>query len=415
MASVRLILYTHKTLRNGEHPILLSFIKDRKRKTISTGLSCKAELWDDATNLPNRRHPNRKELSGLLTQKLTEAHRQLIEFEGKENYQVKQITRKQPESEAKREVYVLTYLKEVRDELVRGNRIGNANIYRDLRNQLISFTNDKNFPFESVDVAFCNRFETYLRAKQCRETSISVYFRTLRAAFNKAISEGLVKVDAYPFSRNRSETHKFSVSRFDTSTQKRAVSREDIRKIEEYAAGTKRVQLAKDVFLFSFYVGGINFVDLAQLRWRNILTDENGNQRLLYIRQKTKGKFNIKLLPPAIAILSSYGKESGQDDDYIFPILHRNRHVTPMQIENRLCKLNRQINNDLKEIGRKKKINLPLTTYVARHSFATTLKKSGTPIAVISQLMGHDSEQTTRIYLDSFENEVLDDAVNALL
>lgn len=348
---------------------------------------------------------------------MAEANRQLIEQEGKDtNYSVKRFKRESANTKPVTSIGVIAFINQIYAQLVDSKRIGNANVYRDLRNQLVGFIGKRDIEFEGINVSFCNRLEAHLRSKDCQETSISVFFRTLRATFNKAISEGIVKSDAYPFSRNRSELHKFSVSKFDLTTRKRAISREDINKIEHFDAFNQRLQLTKDVFLFSFYTGGINFVDIAQLRWKNIVSQSATSQRIIYTRQKTKGKFNVNLLPPAIEILNTYRSVgSVNPEEYIFPILRQNKHISHVQIENRLNKLNRNINKDLKQISSSLGIDPPLTTYVARHSFATILKKNGISISIISELMGHDSEQTTRIYLGGFDNEILDEAAKAIL
>lgn len=144
-------------------------------------------------------------------------------------------------------------------------------------------------PFSHVTVTFCNEWEATLRATGIEEITLSLRFRTLRAVLNKAIAAGVAKADTYPFARTVAERHKFQVGKFDVSTAKRAISRDELRKLEALQPSTDRQRLAKDVFLFSFYCGGINFVDLAQLRWRDLSgTDEAGQPvRLNYVRQKT--------------------------------------------------------------------------------------------------------------------------------
>jgi len=152
---------------------------------------------------------------------------------------------------------------------------------------------------------------------------------------------------------------------------------------------------------------GMNFSDIAKLEWSNI-----DNDRVYYTRSKTGKNYNVKLLPPAIEILDHY--RAIKTDKYVFPILNENIHKTAISIDNRIEKLNKQTNSDLKEIGKEKKIQLNLTTYVARHSWATILKRSGASTTQISEGLGHDTEKTTQTYLDSFENETLD-KVNEML
>jgi len=146
------------------------------------------------------------------------------------------------------------------------------------------------------------------------------------------------------------------------------------------------------------------------LKWKDIKSG-----RLIYTRQKTKELFNIEIFDAVKEILEYYKPLTyTNNDSYIFPILNES-HKTPNMMYNRKEKMIRKINKDLKEIANLVGIETELTTYVARHSYATILKKSGIATAVISEAMGHDSEKTTKIYLESFENNILDEASRCLL
>lgn len=153
-------------------------------------------------------------------------------------------------------------------------------------------------------------------------------------------------------------------------------------------------------------MGGINFIDIAKLRASNIV-----GERLLYKREKTKKIIIIPHQLPALQIIKRYMTEPGT---FIFPIL-TSFHQTEVQIANRLHKVLAKVNRDLKEIGKRLKLSIPLTTYVARHSFATVLKKSEVSTSIISETLGHPSEKVTQIYLDSFDNEKINIAMKNLL
>ena len=177
----------------------------------------------------------------------------------------------------------------------------------------------------------------------------------------------------------------------------------------------ERLQLAKDLFLFSYYCGGINFVDIAMLKWVNIGTDMDEKPRLTYTRQKTGGKFSIRLIPHALAILERYKLDrTSNPKTYVFPVLNTTLHKTASQIHNRCNKVMGQVNVDLKTIGTGEGITTPLTTYVARHSFATALKRSGVATGIISEAMGHSDERTTQIYLSEFDTDLMDAAFDNL-
>lgn len=305
---------------------------------------------------------------------------------------------------------LLAYLKDIHEQMKAAQRMGNANVYRDTCRSLAKYLQNKDCPLASVNVSFLNRYETFLRSEGCADTTMSVYFRTLRAAMNKAIGEKLLPADLYPFSRNVAEYDKFSLAKFDLSTRKRAITKDEIRLIEAVEVNTPRLLLAKHLFLFSYYGGGINYVDMAQLRWRNVQ-----GSRLQYVRQKTGGLFNLKQPAQLATILDHYRPYTyAGSDAYIFGILNSKKHQTQLQIANRLHKVKGQVNQDLKTIGQLAGIETPLTTYVARHSFVTALKRSGVSTAIISEAMGHQTESVTQTYLASFENELIDEAFNNL-
>ena len=120
-------------------------------------------------------------------------------------------------------------------------------------------------------------------------------------------------------------------------------------------------------------------------------------------------------MPQTQSIVSKYITANKSGADYIFPILDRAIHKTEIQIANRLNKVLRHINRELKNWGKTLGLPTKLTTYVARHTFATVLKRSGVNIAIISELLGHSDLSTTQIYLDSFDNEQIAEAMKNLV
>lgn len=440
-ATVKVVYYTSKVMADGGHPFMVRITKDRKLKYIATGLSLHPKYWNPEKKEIRKSYPEpyRNELIKKLNEwehKYSNAADTLADAD--EIHDAKAVASKAIEGRKQaRSVTLLAYIDELTAGMIAARQKGNSAIYRDLRNQLADFIKDQygtgknDLTFNEVTVRFCNQLETFFRERGNIDTTLSNRYRTLRAVLNKAISEGVAKSENYPFSRNVAEKHKFSIGKFDTSTQKRAIDRDEVRKVENFVptgtatgqwasiknrAEVERLTLARAVFLFSFYVGGINFVDLAKLRWRNVSTDAEGFARLTYIRQKTGGKFSVRLLAPAQALIEQYRPDTHNGpDSYVFPILNPKQHPTETQINNRLHKILGQVNKDLKLIGERAGIHTPLTTYVSRHAFAMALRQKGTATAVISQAMGHKTEAVTAIYLDSFASETVDLAYDALL
>ncbi|GAB2560789.1 site-specific integrase [Spirosoma areae] len=430
-ASVKAIYFTSKTLADGSHPFMVRITKDRKRKYIATGLTLHPSFWNEETNTFRKSVPvdKRKTIETALRkweEKYSDAAETLADAD--EVHDAGSVaTKVSSERLATRKFKLLAYFDELISQFDKTGNVGNRRVYRDVQNSLRWFIGEgQDVPFDGVTVKFCNQWENRMRSESVTDSTLSVRFRTLRAVLNKAIANGYAKPTSYPFARNTAEYHKFQIGKFDTRTTKRAISKADIRRIEAYQPPQEngkyatlrntqeRLQLARDLFLFSYYCGGINFVDMAALRWSNIGTDLDNKPRLTYIRQKTGGKFSLRLMPVVLAILDRYRPDEVRPAGYVFPILNTTLHTTPTQRQNRCGKIMGQVNLDLKTIGAAVGIETTLTTYVARHSFATALKRSGVATAVISEAMGHSDERTTQIYLSEFETDLVDAAFDNL-
>jgi len=221
--------------------------------------------------------------------------------------------------------------------------------------------------------------------------SRAVYLRQLRAIINKAIKLELYDEENYPFKNISIKTQK---------TRKRAVNKDVIKLVEELDVSMEsNLQLYKDLFMFSFYNRGMNFVDMAYLKVSNI-----ENDRIEYTRQKTGQQFSIKITDKAKEIINRYN-DLKEKDSYIFPIIYR-KGKEYLDYRNAM----RLMIKKLKKISELLNLDVPLTTYVTRHSWATIAKRSGVATAIISEGLGHTTEEITQVYLDSFENDVLDDA-----
>jgi integrase len=232
-----------------------------------------------------------------------------------------------------------------------------------------------------------------------------VWLRTLRALYNRARKEE--KFEHYPFKD-------YDWSRLNTETEKRAISKEDVMKIVNYDIPADHpLADAKYIFTFSYLTYGTNFSDIAKMTRKNII--QKGDIYILRYNRSKGGKlYEIPLNKGAVDIIKFY-QDLNPKGKYIFPILDENIHNTPEKIKTRiktaLKKFNRELNNIAEGVG----IKEHLTSYVARHSFATILKKENIPISVISEMLGHQSELTTKTYLDSFEYDTKIDASNKLL
>lgn len=405
MASVDIILFTSKTLKNNEHPIMFRVIKDRKVKYSSLGHSCLAEHWDHKKNTPKRKHPNFKELELFIDHKRNEAKKLLLDAERNNiDLSVEEIITKITRKKVSKSVF--NFLDDLISDMRNAGRIGNSKVYIDLKRVLTSAYPGKEIFFNELTPSFLRKLEQYFNERSFNPNTQGVYFRTLRSTVNKAIMEDLLNAESNPFK-------KYSISHLKNETEKKAITQAEIKKIEALeVSNDKYLQLAQDFFMFSYYCSGINFIDFAQLKWLNI-SIRNDNYHLHYVRSKTKKGISVQLNYQAKAILFKYGDISLKDV-YIFPVLDAKRHHTPVSISNRVQKISTQINRSLKTLAKMAQVDANITAYTARHTFATVLKRNGTPTAYISEMMGHKSESITQVYLDSFENDKLFEASKSL-
>ena len=403
-ATITVVCYKSKTLSNGEHPLMLRICKDGKKKYQSLGVSIKANQWDFARERPKPTCPNKEYILKLILDKQAELQQRMLEL----NTEQKEYTTTTLLHDEHRKFELKTvkqFYQELIEQYMANEKCGNRLIYKSSYNSINVFTNGNlEIPFSAIDVAWLNKYEKWLRSKGNKETTMSLMFRTLRSAYNKAIENKCARKSDYPF-------NDYKISKFDVSTEKRAIAKADVLKFstDVHSIGKQQyVQLSKDIFIFSYLCGGINFTDIANLTKDNIIE----GKRLHYIRQKTGKLIKLGLSEEALKIIKRYAVES---KGYLFPILNAQLHKTPLQKQNRIHKMLGKVNKNLKLLAAQLGVEANLTTYVARHSFASVLKKSGVNIALISEALGHSDLTTTQIYLDSFDNEQIDNAMKNLL
>ncbi len=235
-----------------------------------------------------------------------------------------------------------------------------------------------------------NKFETHLLEKGLQVNGISFHMRTLRALYNRAVKDELASKDNYPF-------EKYKIAR--EKTVHRALSKDEMKRIKDLKLDDKALEIAQDYFMFSFYTRGMSFIDMAYLKVENL-----HNDRLQYRRATTGQLFTIKLTDDARAIVEKYSDLKNKES-YIFPIVQHEKNKYG-EYKNAM----RLANKKLKIVGEMAECSIPVTTYVARHSWATIAKRGGVSTSIISEGLGHATEHITQVYLDAFENSVIDDA-----
>ncbi len=399
-ASLSVVCYKSKRLSNGESPLMLQVSKGGKRQYQSLGVSVNPKFWDFSKNKPKSNCPNREYILKLILDKQAELQQRMLEL----NAEQKEYTTTTLLHDEHRKFELKTvkqFYQELIEQYKANDKCGNRLIYKSSYNSINVFTNGNlEIPFNAIDVAWLNKYEKWLRSKGNKETTMSLMFRTLRSAYNKAIDSKCARKSDYPFNDYR-------ISKFDVSTEKRAIAKADILKFstDVRSIGKQQyVQLSKDIFIFSYLCGGINFTDIANLTKDNIIE----GKRLHYIRQKTGKLIKLGLSEEAIQIIRRYAVES---KGYLFPILNAQLHKTPLQKQNRIHKMLGKVNKNLKLLAADLGVEANLTTYTARHTFATMMLTLGADLYTTSKLLGHADVKMTQVYAKII-NQKKDDAVN---
>lgn len=396
--TISVVCYKSKVLKNNESPLMLRICKDGKRKYESIGISILPSLWDFKQNKPTRKCPNKEYIERLIAEKVKVYTDKVIEFKSQEKEFTATSLMEKVNKPVKRKT-VQEVFNQYIQELESANRLRYADMYKCTMHSLIKFNKHLDIPFFDMDTIWLKRYEVWLQSQGLAINTLGTRFRHLRVIYNFAIEEKIVKSEYYPF-------NSFKVSKLSQTTAKRSIQKGEILSVLNYQGQTPLECLAIDLFTFSYLAAGINFGDIARLTKDNIL--EN---RLIYIRKKTQKQIKVSLQEQAIKLIQKY---SMPDNPYLFPILS-NFHKTEQQKVNRIHKIIAKVNKSLKEIGERLNIPIDLTTYVARHSFATVLKRSGVNTSLICEALGHSSERVTQIYLDSFGNDQMEDAMKNLL
>ena len=384
---------------------MIRLCKDGKKKYVSLGVAVLPQFWDFEKNRPKRNFPNKKLIDKLIASTMAEYNALGVDMmAARKEYtprSLAQAVEQKIQGQTVAEMYGRLFA-----EMKKTERLGNLAVYKYSFNSLMSYTRNKlNIPFREIDCVWLKRYEEWLHARGCKDTTISQLFRTLRSVFNKAIEQDVIKQDVYPFNR-------FKINKFDIHTEKRSISKEEVQRILalELSDSGFYMGLAKDLFLFSYFGAGINFSDIALLRFCDL---KDG--RVCYVRKKTGKPISFPLNDISAKIVEKYASPFGSDSDYIFPILDAAVHKTEQQKRDRIRKTLKKVNRELKTLGEMIGLEMSLTTYVARHTYATVLKRSGVSVALISESLGHSDLSTTQIYLDSFENSQIDEAMQHLL
>lgn len=285
------------------------------------------------------------------------------------------------------------FCKEQAERLIATNRLRTSETYLSAYKSFMRFCVGEDIMLYEFNAKVIEEYESYLRESGVSMNTISFYMRNLRTLLNKAVKQSLIP----------SCNFFADVYTGIAQTAKRAISMKELRRIKELNLKLyPNLAYARDMFMLSFYFRGMSFIDMANLQHSNL---QNGH--VIYHRRKTKQRLDVKWETMMTEILDKYP----HDAKYLLPILHTGDKESRSQFKY----ISKQVNRWLKKVGKMAEVNLPLTMYVARHTWASLAKQKNVPIGVISDALGHDSEKTTLIYLSTLDTSAVDNANSQIL
>lgn len=386
--TVAAMLDTSHPKKNGLYPVKIRVTYARSRRYYPTGKDLTPEQWESL--------PGTKVRALMAVRKDVESSYQIVRAAVEElamaggfSLDALNVRLKAAASDT-----VNTMFRGKIAELKKTDRVGSMLVYDNVLKGLERFAGS-HICFEAVTVAWLGKYAAFLRKEGKTQTTIAIHLRHLRAILNEAKQVGIIREAQYPFGRGRYEIQA-------GEGRKLALTLEQIGQIASYDDGTDTTIKYRDYWLFLYLCNGINVADFVKLRYRDIVNGE-----ICFVRQKTerttktRKEIRVVVTDRMRAIIDRQGNRPAPGN-FIFPVLDGSEDA--MRQKMKTLYLTKAINKRMKEIGEHLGIG-NISTYTARHSFATVLKRAGANIAYISESLGHQDLKTTENYLASFERE----------
>ena len=394
------MLNKSRRLNNGSYPLVFQVIHERRKKLMYTGFRIKEESFDELEE---------KIIDGVdstfTTADVARMNRELRKIKNRiraqirhlerstESFTVEDVLAQYIHKNVRQQFYLLRYIDTQIDRKKTLKKEGTAAAYRSTRLSLAKFLNGSDIRMSAIDLRFIRQYEDFLYNSGVTGNTVSYYLRNLRTLYNQAVTDGYHPHGEYPFAKAQTRPAK---------TVKRALTRKDLQALANLGLEEMpELKFARDLYLFSFYAQGMAFVDIVLLKKSDIY-----NGVLTYSRHKSKQLIRIAVTPQMQELMDKYETEG----EYVFPIISEKSLSEYKQYRLSLGRINRY----LKKIAVMIDIAVSLTTYTARHTWATLARDYGAPVSVISAGLGHTSEEMTRIYLKEFDVSQLD-KVNSMV
>ncbi len=391
MASVR-IKFRSSTVEGKEGTLYFQIIHKRVARTVFTDCRVFTSEWDNvSSSVITVGTEERKAYLEMVASKLKwsmERFTKIIAGKEKEKayYSVDDIVseyNRQPECPT-----LFNFIRSMITKKTAAKRDGTAKTYRDSLASFSSFRNGKDITFDDLNEDIINQYEAWMKNKGLKRNSSSCYLRTFKTLYLKAVDMGLT---------DDRDIFRHVFTGFATTT-KRAISIDAIKAIRKLnLKDGSSLAFARDMFMLSLYLQGMSFVDIAYLKKSDIR-----NGQLQYSRKKTGQALTVSWEKPMQEIVDAYSHLT-KDTPYLLPVITKQDGTERKQYE----KAEHNVNRNLKKIGEMAGLHIPLTTYVARHSWASIMRDMGNDITVVGKGLGHSDIKTTQIYLSTIDNSTV--------
>ncbi len=402
---IGLYLDTRREKANKKYPVKLRVFtaKPRKLKLYSTDFEYTEDEFKSIWLTTKPRKENKE-----ARQDLQAVESLAIDIAAKlPDFNFEEFERQLLGSKAKSNKDINFYYKAAIDQFIRNGQIGTAKTYELSLKSLKNYCKKESITFASVTVQWLKDYEKFMIISEKKsQTTVAFYLRNLRAVFNNAIADKVVSPDRYPFGRR-----KYSIP--SSKSTKKALSKEQLKKLWKAKPLTPDQQKAKDFWFFSYYCNGMNPADILSLKYKN-LTEET----LSFFRAKT-AHTNREQTPVLVymndftkKVIKHYGVTPATPETYIFPVIDQNASPET-QLKQRLNFI-RFVNQHFSKFAKAEGIN-HVSTYYARHSFATAAIRGGASMEAVSEALAHSNLKTTKTYFAGFDNEAKKQMASRLL
>lgn len=388
--TVMTVLDTRHPKKNGLCSVRIQILHRGRQKVLTTGKELSEKQW---AKLSDSRAPDLIEIRDTIRKLFEQTNKLVEEMAIAGEFSFDEFDKRL------RGAQLITLNESLKVKILcmrEEERIGSMHYYKSVLSSVEKFAGP-NIPLENISVDWLNRYEKHLRSRNIRYSTIGMQMRGIRAMMLQAKKNGIIKDLQYPFGKDKYEIK-------TGESIKKALSFEQLAKIASYSDGNEYTDKYRDLWMFIYYCNGINVADLTRLKFKNIVDGE-----ICFVRQKTKRTTRVVkeiravIVPEMQAIIDRWGNKP-KPDNFIFPLISPHNQNDPLGHAREVKQVIKHINAKMKMIGAETGVGV-VTTYTARHSFATVLKRSGANIAYIAESLGHSDLKTTESYLGSFEKE----------